>query len=297
MTTTTTNAMTTTTTIHTATTTTAMTMPTVCSFLDNRMSQAWETLANFECDNFKMANLERHTRSRLHREALSSFLGLGDDLLGAPAKDDFRKLWDALRAGNSGRQGIQGIGAQHKLAKMAWCLFESMCDLDRKFFESRDLVIALHRDERHTKIKIRFSAVNASLKKRRGILGITTHIGGGHKGINHATRKIIKDMFTTRKAPPRPFMGYKGRKEMVTSTVNEDDFNNFCKSVELINVDAAPDEILAAYEGKKSEPGSSALTPMARFVARDKSHGARRKVNRGERGAGAWGNPDISEQS
>ena len=53
-------------------------------------------------------------------------------------------------------------------------------------------------------------------------------------------------------------------------------YNSFRNAVELINTDAAPDEIAAARE--QSMPSApqlrTALTPNVRAIARDRAHGS-----------------------
>ena len=58
----------------------------------------------------------------------------------------------------------------------------------------------------------------------------------------------------------------------------EEDADVFCKSTELMNTDAAPDEILA---NRLAGQAPKRFLPRAKHVARDKSHGGRRLLERG----------------
>ena len=79
--------------------------------------------------------------------------------------------------------------------------------------------------------------------------------------------------------------------ENCASAVNEKAALNFCKSVEVMNIDAGPDEVLAAKLGRKRTPHEEhPLTPNLKFIVRDRAHGARRVLERG------WGSdPYLKE--
>ena len=86
---------------------------------------------------------------------------------------------------------------------MAWALAEGRMELDRRFFRrAKDLVTALHRGERDSKVQIRFTASNDRIETRRGLLGIEAN-SGGPDGFNSATKSIVMDFFTPMKDPPR----------------------------------------------------------------------------------------------
>jgi len=95
---------------------------------------------------------------------------------------------------------------------------------------------------------LRLSAASRSLTTRSGSLGIGVNEGGAAK-INEATHRIVQSFFKSDAAAARKFLW----------------------AVEAVNVDGADDERLAWQEGVHDN-----LTPNARFIARDKSHGARR---------------------
>ena len=149
------------------------------------------------------------------------------------------------------------------------------------FLKRGEPVITLHRDERKQRVMIRFTAANQALEVRRGCLGIAWNEGGA-RGITAATETIINEFFSPRLSPPRLSGGRtKAVVECAIDDAHKVDARDFCHRVELINVDAAPDELLSADMGR-----TSGLTPRARLVARDKSHGARR-TGEGE-GGGIW---------
>jgi len=89
-------------------------------------------MSRYEVTNFKASNLRRHHGSKEHADALRLFLKI-DSLVGADSVKDFQTVWAALRKGDSGRQGIEGVGTYHKVRNMVWCLGEAIRDLDRSF--------------------------------------------------------------------------------------------------------------------------------------------------------------------
>ena len=164
---------------------------------------AQETFSEFAVSIPRRHNIVRHGKSKLHLANVRDFLHLGSGPVGAPSADEFKATWQALRSGNSGRQGLPGIGDRHKVYKLIWALGEAAMDVDREFLNSGNPVITLHRDERKQKIMIRFTAVNQTLEVRRGCLGIAFNEGGA-SGINAATEQLINDFSPRLKPPPPP---------------------------------------------------------------------------------------------
>jgi hypothetical protein len=122
--------------------------------------------------------------------------------------------------------------------------------------------------KRKAKVSLRFSAANDELDTRSGSLGICVNEGGA-KSINEATEKIVRNFFTRRMGVaevPRIAALPKTQTGNISASVRK-----FFAAVEAVNVDGADDERLAWQEGLHD-----GLTPNARFIARDKSHGARR---------------------
>ena len=245
-------------------------------------------LAHGNADNFttfnvkdipKPSKMRRHELSRGHTQNLAIFLKIDDGkITGAPSTEEFRAVWEQIRQGQSGRKGVSGVGQQHKIWKMAWALAEGMIELDRRWFRrAQKFVTALHRDERDSKVQIRFTASNDRIETRRGLLGIETNSGGAD-GINSATKSIVMDFFTPMKDPPRGAATDVDDVEPPPLILLEEDADVFCKSTELMNTDAAPDEILA---NRLAGQAPKRFLPRAKHVARDKSHGGRRLLERG----------------
>jgi hypothetical protein len=220
--------------------------------------------AGFSVDDFKIGNIKRHQESKNHKKATLTFLKLEKEACGAPTLEQFQEVWKTLRSGDVGRKGATGIGKYRKLRQMFWCLAEGMKDIDREFLSNGKVVVILHRDERKSKLLVRYSAANAMLRVRQGSLGIRENVGGAIN-INKGTEEIVKEFFT-----PRVHDAYVPAEK--TSSCKHDSAmcQTFLESVEMVNVDSADDERLACLEGQKN------FTPNAKLIARDKSHGARR---------------------
>jgi hypothetical protein len=232
--------------------------------LVERHARLDQRFANFTVDDYKTANLKRHQDASGHKIAVSSLLKLQDEVCGAPSTADFAAVWKALRSGNSCRSGLPGVANYNKARTMLWCIFEAVNDLDRDFLTKGDVVTILHRDERKGKLQVRFSAANASLRARQGVLGVRENEGGG-KEIAQATEQIVKTFFTPR--APIASTPYSAKEIRATKV---EQMTKFLNSVEMVNVDSAEDERIACMEGQKT------FTPNAKLIARDKAHGARR---------------------
>ena len=84
---------------------------------------------------------------------------------------------------------------------------------------------------------------------------------GGTFGIVATTKEVFERLWTD-----------------IHGIFDSEGYNSFRNAVELINTDAAPDEIAAARE--QSIPSApelrAALTPNVRAIARDRAHGSQR---------------------
>eukprot|EP00959_Pyramimonas_sp_CCMP1952_P085608 1790706-Pyramimonas_sp.AAC.1 len=84
---------------------------------------------------------------------------------------------------------------------MIWCLREAISDIDRDFL-ARSMCTTLFRDERHGRLALRFSAIDADLNVRHGRLGQRKHFGTGALAITNATRNVMIRAMTARAEPP-----------------------------------------------------------------------------------------------
>jgi hypothetical protein len=217
-------------------------------------------------------NFTRHAASRAHMENVRRFAALDKgvelDHLSPPA-ESFGKAWDALRAGRAPRAGVEGVGAQHKVEKLAWCLAESMWALDRQFLGRAGVVVTLLRDERKQRLLCRFKACGDDLRPRTGVLGQAKHFGTASEKITDATRSILKSFATTKFSPP----GVKGD----VASYSRDLKNRICQAICHLAIDAAKDEMLGARQLKEGNRDClRPLCPNLKTVVRDRPHGSRR---------------------
>ncbi len=97
-----------------------------------RCTTLFGPLSRYEVKHLKVGNLRRHHDSKEHLNALRLFLKM-ETVAGSISERDFQTVWASLRKGDSGRQGIEGIGTYHKVRNLVWCLGEAIRDLDRAF--------------------------------------------------------------------------------------------------------------------------------------------------------------------
>ena len=139
---------------------------------------------------------------------------------------------------------------------------EAMYAADRAFLKQApgETVIAIHRDEKDGRLQVDFTACDRKLGVRAGTMGII-HNKGGTLGIVQSTKEIFQRFWTD-----------------MSGIFDVNGYNQFRMAVELVNTDAAPDEIAAARE--QSRPSlpevHAALTPTVKVVARDRAYGAQR---------------------
>ena len=144
---------------------------------------------------------------------------------------------------------------------MLYCLGEAAFMMDRRFLKDAGVIVALHRDEVNGCLQLDYTACRTNLDTRAGVLGIMDNQGGTF-GIVATTKEVFERFWTD-----------------IHGIFDSEGYNSFRNAVELINTDAAPDEIAAARE--QSIPSApelrAALTPNVRVIARDRAHGSQRQ--------------------
>ena len=133
-----------------------------------------------------------------------------------------------------------------------------MCAADRSFLKQAPG----HRDEKDGRLQVDFTASSRQLRVRAGAMGIVNNKGGAF-GIVQSTNELFEQFWTDMSGS----FGTRG-------------CNQFRMAVELVNTDAAADEVAASRE--QSRPPlphvHDALTPRVKVVARDRAHGAPRQA-------------------
>ena len=120
--------------------------------------------------------------------------------LEAPPIAEFQKVFRHVRAGQSLRRGVEGVGSRERANKLRWSLSEALRERDARFvlFGAHCLWIA--RDARHGRLLFRYRAVGfhkQRLTVRAGILGQTKSFTNFDTGAamvlaaNHVLRRFL----------------------------------------------------------------------------------------------------------
>lgn len=220
----------------------------------------------------QMGHLRRHASLSSHKRAVNRFLGKevptgnddDDDEDMAPSADAFKHAWDAICAGLAPNAGVPGVGRRKKVVRMIKCLAEGIRMIDREWIVKAKSM-ALVRDERDSRLVVRFSLTTGELECRQGILGQARHFGSGAEAITEATGQIIKE-FAATTCPDGPVP------ELLEAHIRN--------TIHQLAVDAASDETLSGRMMQRGTnlDGERPLTPNLILITRDKAHGSRRTV-------------------
>ena len=155
---------------------------------------------------------------------------------------------------------MEGVGQRKKVTQMMECLAKAMFQLDRRFLSSDGIVVSLQRDEKNATIQLEFAGCDKDLKVRTGMIGMAEN-KTGPLAITQNTKQIIEKCWSA------------------AGELDAHGYDRFRSSVELINIDSAADEVLAAKEEHQpSLPLLAPLLPNCKYVVRDKSHGSQRTL-------------------
>lgn len=214
------------------------------------------------------SHLRRHAQCRFHQFAVKAYLRqpLAGDHPCAPAVSAFRKTLDhILLHRGSAHNGIPEVGQAAKVRKIILCLAEACKRMDQRFLMHAQS-IALARDGRKCRLSIRFAAVDAGLRVRRGVLGLSPDFGAGGEAIARATQAMMKSMATKYEGTPHARFG-------------QPLYDVLESKIHMITVDAAQDEILGSEMMRQPLLTSlGGTTPNLAWVLRDKAHASRRML-------------------
>ena len=211
----------------------------------------------------------KHQRSKVHRSAVKVWLKNGGccglNPSAAPELEEFRQF-------------LQGFGSTTALTRkelrMAWCVAESVKALDQRFIAQASHV-ALMRDERHSRIAVRYRAVSPDLAVKSGFLGQSRQAGTGSDNVSMATWEVMK------RACSR-FLSAPGGKK--PGFLKKTLFSHLQAKVVAVCADSAADE-MASFEVMRSAELSlikrdKAMLPNLQHVFRDRAHASRRLTSR-----------------
>ena len=131
-----------------------------------------DVFARFEVrtvEALKPYRIKAHANSQAHQAAVLRMLShepgepveVGDQLA-APAAEVFSSLLAWIRKGGCLRDGVPNVGHFKKAKMLSWTLAEALRRTYRTWLAASNTV-ALLRDERHSRLLVRFRCANSSL--------------------------------------------------------------------------------------------------------------------------------------
>ena len=162
-----------------------------------------------------------------------------------------------------------GRVSPEKLEKMLWCLSEASDDIKREVLRAAE-VIQLTRDERHSRLHIRFSCINDAFEVTRTYLGQSRGHSQDALSLADATQSVLERICTARGDPPRGVA-------MVAPQFDHELYEHIRLAVEALAVDSASNETVSATDMSVAARG---LTPNLKWILRDAAHCARRLLGR-----------------
>jgi hypothetical protein len=190
-----------------------------------------------------------------------------------PHTVEFETLIKWLRKGHSVRDGVPSVGSFRKCRKMYFCLAEGLKRLYRCWLAG-SCTINLLRDERHSRLLMRFRCGNLDAQRHIGIFGQPRITKGTATNISLVTIQTLANFCT--KNYGAPFI------DAISSVDDDPLFEHIRTTLRSITVDAAGNELasaanMAAPESvvakAKDEEG---FFPSLSLVIRDKAHASRR---------------------
>lgn len=228
----------------------------------------------------------RHSDSLSHTVAVQKFIrrrfsevDVAIDAL-SPSADEFEKLIDDTCSARLGQVG-------RKTKQKLWCLQEGLKALDQTAL-SQAAAVFLFRDERHSRLLVRFRCVDQNLTCKSGVLGQERDFGTGARELLKATGNIIVRACTRFHGAPPPSDGTSTR-QVAKPFLKKKLLKHVRKIVIGITVDSASDERLCCEMMRDPNLANmrAALTPNLRYVNLDKAHATRRLISR------PWGVDDY----
>ena len=190
-----------------------------------------------------------------------------------PQHDEMRTFIGWLRKGHSIREGVPAVGCFRKCKKMCFCMAEGLKRLYRGWLAD-SCTMNLLRDERHSRLLLRFRCGNLEAQRYIGILGQPRITKGTATNISLVTIQALKHFCTKNFGAPLL--------ENASGSFDEALFEHIRMTLHAITVDAAGNELASAENMSSSESvvakqhGVEAFAPKLTLVIRDKAHASRR---------------------
>ena len=234
-------------------------------------------LGEDDYQKIQLSNLQYHQRSSTHRQNVDQFLGIAgsSSYHVAPPHSLFKELFVEFKKGVTPTCGFDlpsGRVVREKANDMLWCLNEANADIKRAHLRDADTINIL-RDERHSRMHIRFRCVGSGPETHAGYLGQARGNDPSAIGITAATVGVFKDVCTVRANPPN-------NAKMVIPFFDQPLFEHATEAVEAISIDSAENEVVSANDMCTARNGEAAPFPNCRHPLRDAAHSSRRILSR-----------------
>ena len=207
---------------------------------------------------------QRHQQSSAHMRAILTIIDptaigpTGIPVLGAPAPEDFIRVWEA-----GVPKDLEKIGSRKKVDKLLDCIFEALERRHRAFAASAD-TITLFRDASQGLLVIRALLCDRKLNQHHVLLGLNRDQGSDAFDITEATEKIIQEF-----SKPHNKLCSDAEREASQLAMH------IRSKIEAVCVDSASNETKSALLMR-----SSGLTPNLKVIIRDRAHASRRLLSR-----------------
>ncbi len=167
-------------------------------------------------------------------------------------------------------------------ARIKWACAEALRNINRRYFGTEGLVMAIHQDARDMRICVRFTACNDALEFRAGLLAMvdlrSIAADAFAENLADAFVRAVELACTVRRSPPR---------KTENREPDDDDIEcmaRVCEAIEVFNADAASDEQLAGNILRGRRLGdlglNHGLLPAVKIIHKDKAHASRRIISR-----------------
>jgi len=163
----------------------------VCSHLaaekDKDVFGRYEITRLAQCKQYRF---KAHADSKAHIDCVLRILNpkhLCDEAAKRlPTSDELHVLLGWLRKGQSIREGVPAVGTFRKCRKMLFTLSEALQRIYREWL-AQSCTINLLRDERHSRLLIRFRAASLNVERFLGVLGQPRLTKARRQFCSHAT--------------------------------------------------------------------------------------------------------------
>ena len=187
----------------------------------------------------------------------------------------FKDCYRQLHAGASTMNGLTladgTIVGRNKADDAKWLLGESLLHMKQDDVRKAE-TLNLFRDERQSRLHMRYRCVNSNVTEKCGYLGQARDFAGTATGKNVATKHVFTQFCT--KFADAPSHAH------VEPCLDSELLNHMRNISEAISVDSAAVEVAAAKDACRSSQDSYAFLPNCKYLLYDCLHACRRILTR-----------------